>query len=149
MTLHVKDTTWKSVTPYVKDAGSWKALTNAYVKDAGSWKEFFNSGGGGGGYTYTVAASNLSGGKTIAGSFTLSPASGGTVVWTIAYVSSSPAGFWQGNTSSTSGEPATVNSVSKDASLGTLVTLTYHVTATVNGNATVVEPTNVSFLHQF
>lgn len=45
MTLHVKDAgTWKEVTDlYVKDAGSWKAVTNAYIKDDGTWKEFFTA----------------------------------------------------------------------------------------------------------
>lgn len=151
MTLHVKDGgTWKEVTNlYVKDAGSWKEVTSGQVKDGGSWKEFKTTGGGGGGYTYTVAATGTSGGKTIDASFTLSPASGGTVAWTVSYASSSPAGFWFSNTSYTTGEPATVRSVSKDASSGTLVQLTYNVSATVNGNATVVEPTQVTFSHQF
>ena len=152
MTLHVKDGgTWKEVTGlYVKDGGTWKEATNAYVKDAGSWKEFkAPAGGGGGGYTYTVAASSLSGGKTIDGSFTLSPASGGTVAWTVTYASSSPPGFWSTNTSYTTGEPATIRSVSNDASSGTLVSLTYNVSATVNGDDSVVEPTQVTFLHQF
>lgn len=149
MTLHVKDGgTWKEVTnAYVKDGGTWKEATNAYVKDGGTWKEFKAAAGPS--YTYTVDASSLSGGKTIDGIFTLDPVSGGTVAWTVSYYSSTPAGFWFSNTSSTSGEPATVRSISKDASAGTLVTLTYYVTATVDGDNTVVEPAYISFLHQF
>lgn len=151
MTLHVKDAgTWKEVTNlYVKDAGSWKEVTSGQVKDT-TWKEFKTTGGGGGGgYTYTVVATSTSGGKTIDGSFTLSPLSGGTVAWTVTYASSSPPGFWSTNTSYTTGEPATVRSVSQDASSGTLVQLTYDVSATVNGDDTVVEPTQVTFSHQF
>lgn len=37
----VRDGTWKPVTDiWVRDGGSWKAITNASVRD-GTWKEFF------------------------------------------------------------------------------------------------------------
>lgn len=45
MTAHVKDAgTWKQLTEiHVKDAGTWKSVTEAYVKDGGTWKKFFPS----------------------------------------------------------------------------------------------------------
>ena len=148
MTLHVKDGgTWKEASElHAKDGGTWKQVTNGYVKDGGSWKEFLAPSAPA--YSYAIAASSLSGGKTIDGSFTLNPVSGGEVIWSISVAGSSPPGFWFGNTSITTGEPATVRSISADASSGTLVTINYQVTATVDGTSS-VEPATVSFLHQF
>jgi hypothetical protein len=149
MTLQVKDTTWKTVTPSVKDAGSWKAFVAAYVKDAGTWKQFYSAGAPPPSYQYTIAAANLSGsGTNIDGSFSVTPTGDSTnPQWTMNYVSSSPPGFWLGNTGSTSGWAPTLRSSSQTASAGTLVTLTYRVNFTSNAGA--AEETNVSFLHQF
>lgn len=44
MTLHVNDGgTWKTATPYVKDAGAWKPIKEIWVKDAGTWKKAYAS----------------------------------------------------------------------------------------------------------
>jgi hypothetical protein len=44
MTWHVRDaSTWKEVTdPQVRDAGAWKAIQEGWVRDAGTWKQFYS-----------------------------------------------------------------------------------------------------------
>ncbi len=149
MTLHVKDaTTWKEAKPYVRDGGTWKEITNAYVRDGGTWKEFYTS------YTpptyyYTLSASGASGsGTTLDGSWSVDPASGANPWCVFDYYSSDPPGFWYADAGGGGGAySGTLRSVSKTASPGTTVTLTYQLSFEADPGT--AEPIYVTFVHQF
>jgi hypothetical protein len=149
MTLHVKDaTTWKEAKPYVRDGGTWKEITNAYVKDAGSWKEFYTSSTPPS-YYYTISTGSRTGsGTTIETTWSIDPSSGNNPSFDMDYVSSSPAGFWNANSTSTAAAfSGTMTSVSKTASAGTTVTITYRLT--FESDSGTAEPRLVNFTHQF
>ena len=150
MTLHVKDAgTWKTVNNvYVKDSGTWKEATYAYVKDAGTWKAFHEPSGSS--YYYTLDGSGASGSGTFVGGGSVSadPASGANPFFNMSYYSSSPPGFWQGNSMATPGAfSSTCSSTSKTASPGTTVYLTYKID--FESDVGTAEPIYITFTHNF